>query len=380
MLGHQLRNPLAAVRNAITAARLDPGRGDRALEIAHRGTDQLARLVDDLLDVARITQGRIPLHVQRLPLAGVVERAVESTRRLVEDRAQAIAVSLPAADVQVDGDATRLEQVVANLVSNAAKYSDPGGRIVVTATVEAGEAVLRVRDDGIGIAPETLPHVFDLFAQGDRALDRAQGGLGIGLTIVKRLVELHGGRVEAHSRGLAQGAEFVVRLPAVLAPRGEAVAPPAATGGLQSGCARVLVVEDNVDAAESLRMLLELLGHRVRVVHDGPHALEVARATPPDVMLVDIGLPGMDGYEVARRAGEDADLRDVVLVALTGYGRGEDRKRALAAGFHHHLVKPVNPDALLGLLANVGPHARSARTGAVPAVEAGSASAAPSRA
>ena len=354
MLGHELRNPLAAVQNAVVTARLDSTRRDRALDIARRGVDQLRRLVDDLLDVARITQGRITLRTQRLPLASIIERAVEAARSLIDDRAHAVVLSLPGDEVQVEGDSTRLEQVVANLLTNAAKYTNPGGQITLTAALEGAEAVLRIRDNGIGIAAEMLPRVFNLFAQADRALDRAQGGLGIGLTVVKRMVELHGGRVEAHSNGLGTGAEFVVRLPAALAARDDA-AQTAATDGPRRTCARVLLVEDNPDTAEGMRMLLDLLGHRVRAVQDGPSALEAARAMLPDVMLVDIGLPGMDGYELARRVRQDPALRHVILVALTGYGREEDRLRALRAGFNHHLVKPVNPDALQGLVAQLSP-------------------------
>src|SRR5262249_38848592 len=262
-----------------------------------------------------------------------------TTRLLIEERAHALAVTLPAEDVQIDGDSTRLEQVLVNLLTNAAKYTSRNGRIGITGVIEGDEVVLRVRDSGIGIAPEVLPRVFDLFAQGDRTLDRAQGGLGIGLTVVKRLVELHHGRVEAHSDGLGKGAEFVVRLPATVARPDDGPAPSAAEKTAAAGT-RVLLGEDNLDAAESLMMLLELLGHRVRVAHDGPTALEAARANVPDVMLVDIGLPGMDGYEVAQEVRQDAALRRVVLVALTGYGRDEDRARALAAGFDYHLVKP----------------------------------------
>jgi PAS domain S-box-containing protein len=350
MLGHELRNPLSAVRNAIVTARLDESRRERALEIAGRQADHLGRLVDDLLDVARITQRRINLHTQRLRFASVVERAVETTRPLLEERAHVITVTLPRTDVQiVDGDATRLEQVVVNLLTNAAKYTAPGGHIEVTAERQGGEIVLRVRDDGIGMAPEVLARVFDLFAQADRTLDRAQGGLGIGLTVVRRLVELHGGKVEAHSAGLGKGAEFVVRLPAA-AQGSDELADSAASDGIRPGMARVLVVEDNHDAAETMMMLMELLGHRVRVAHDGIVALEMAQANPPDVMLVDIGLPGIDGYEVARRVRQHAALKQVVLVALTGYGREEDRDEALLAGFDYHLVKPVEVRALQALV------------------------------
>jgi len=346
MLGHELRNPLSVVRNAALTASLDPARRERALNIVHRGTDQLAQLIDDLIDVARIAHGKITLRAQRLRVAGIAERAVESTQRLVADRAHHLSLSLPADDLEVEGDATRLEQVIVNLISNAAKYTPPGGRIEIGVAREGAEAVLRVRDNGVGIAPEQLPHIFDLFAQADPGVARAHGGLGIGLTVVRQLVELHGGRVEAHSDGSGQGAEFVVRLPVLPHSVERTAASPLEDRMEEQGARLVLVVEDNADAAEALTMLLEVLGHRVRAVHDGATALDVAQASPPDVMLVDIGLPGIDGYEVARRVREDARLNGVLLVALTGYGQEEDRQRTKAAGFDHHFTKPVEPDAL----------------------------------
>jgi CheY-like chemotaxis protein/two-component sensor histidine kinase len=345
MLGHELRNPLSAVRNAVVAARFDPVRRERALDIACRGVDQLARLVDDLLDVARISHGKITLRRQTLDVVGVAERALEATRPLIEERSHELEVSLPASGLYVDGDAARLEQVVSNLLSNAAKYTNPGGHIAVEAGLENGEVVLRVRDGGIGISREMQTRVFDLFAQADRALDRAQGGLGIGLTVVRRLVELHAGRVEVHSDGPDTGSEFVVRLPVSVGPRSgsEVRVEPSESVG-----ASVLVVEDNDDVAESLSMLLEQAGHWVTVVANGERALEAIRALRPDVVLADVGLPGMDGYEFARRVRAAADLAVVPLVALTGYGRGEDRERAIEAGFDHHLVKPVELTPLLG--------------------------------
>jgi PAS domain S-box-containing protein len=353
MLGHELRTPLSAVRNALVAARLEPERGGRAVEIAARQADQLARLVDDLLDVARITQGKIRLRRQRTRVARFVERALETARPQLEARAHAVTLSLPPGDVHVDGDPTRLEQVVLNLVSNAAKYTEPGGRIEVAVERDAGDVVIRVRDNGIGIAPTMLPRVFDLFAQADRDVDRAQGGLGIGLTVVRRLVELHGGRVEARSEGVGRGAEFGVRLPAAGADDDAAGVVAAGQGAPARAPVRVLLVEDNADAADSLAMLLEILGHRVRVATDGAAALDVAETHRPDVMLVDIGLPGMDGYEVARRVRRDPRLAGVTLVALTGYARDEDRRRALDAGFDCHLVKPVDIDQLQSLVAGV---------------------------
>jgi len=341
MLGHELRNPLAAVRNAIVTARLDAARGARALEIASRGTDQLARLIDDLLDVARITQGRIVLRKEPTFLAEIIGRALESTRGLAEGRGHVVHVGLPGDPPRVDADPVRLEQVIVNLLTNAVKYTDPGGRIDVLVERDGADVVLRVRDTGIGIPAAMLPHVFDLFTQGERALDRAQGGLGIGLTLVKRLVELHGGGVDAHSDGPGSGAEFVVRLPA-LVPAADGSVPVDFDGEPSVYGVRVLLVEDNLDAAESLAMLLELLGHRVDVAYDGTTALDVARRVRPEIMLVDIGLPGIDGYEVARRVRRDPAVGGAVLVALTGYGRDEDRRRALAAGFDHHLAKPVD--------------------------------------
>ena len=354
MLGHELRNPLSAVLNAVMTARLDGARRERALEIARSQGDQLARLLDDLLDVARITQGRIALRREPTYLAGIVARALETTRAAVEERGHTLDVHLPADDVRVDADPARIEQVVVNLVTNAAKYTEAGGRIELEIRRDRTDAVLTVRDSGIGIAPDMLRRVFDLFAQAERGLDRAQGGLGIGLTIVKRVVELHGGRVEARSDGVGRGAEFVVRLPALPATPETAAAP--ASSPRESARARILVVEDNAEAAESLATLLEVLGHEVHVAHDGPAALELARAKTPRVLLVDIGLPGMDGYEVARRAREDPRLRGAVLFALTGYGRDEDRAAALAAGFNGHLVKPVTVEAIEEVVA------QSART------------------
>jgi signal transduction histidine kinase/ActR/RegA family two-component response regulator len=358
MLAHELRNPLAAVRSAVVAAGLDAGRRDRALAIARRQTEQLARLVDDLLDVARVTQGHIHLRRERVPIALVIERAIESTRSLVEDRGHTLVVALDDPELAVHGDPHRLDQIVTNLLDNAAKYTPPGGRIEVRVEPDGETLVMRVRDSGIGIAPGLLTRVFDLFMQGDRSLHRGEGGLGLGLTIVRKLVELHGGRVEARSDGAGQGSEFVVTLPAVTA-REEELAATASVPA-PGGRARVLLVEDNVDAADSLTILLELLGHDVRVAYDGLAALDAVRAGVPDVVLLDIGLPGLDGYEVARRIRGLAGAERVVLIALTGYGRDEDRARTQAAGFDLHLVKPVDPDALEGVVARCAPETRAA--------------------
>jgi PAS domain S-box-containing protein len=353
MLGHELRTPLSAVKHAVVAAQLDDGRRKQALEIAGRQADQLGWLLDDLLDVARIAQGRITLRKERIHLGAIIRRAVEATRPVVEERRHELSVSLPLADVRVAADPARIEQIVVNLITNAAKYTEPGGRITLTMERQGDEAVISIRDSGIGIAPDLLPRVFDLFTQADRALDRAQGGLGVGLTVARRLVELHGGQIEARSEGLGRGAEFVVRLPALPAAPEDAAPAPRVEADHQ-GRARVLLVEDHPDAGESLRMLLEVLGHHVRVVREGNAALDMARANVPDVMLIDIGLPGMDGYEVARRMRQQPELKRVVLVALTGYATVDDRQAAFAAGFDYHLVKPVNPDALQDLVTRFG--------------------------
>jgi PAS domain S-box-containing protein len=358
MLGHELRNPLSAVRNATAAAVLDPVNRDRALEIARRQTDQLTRIVDDLVDVARITRGRVPLRKERVSLADVLRRSGDGARALMEEHGQTLLLLPPRGPVQLEADPGRLEQAISNLLANAAKYSDPGGTVTVMAEADGPNAVIAVRDQGIGIPPETLPVVFDLFSQGLRSLDRGRGGLGIGLTLVRRIVELHGGTVEARSAGLGQGAEFVIRLPALSTLQdgaSEAPEPPASGLRRETHPSRVLLVEDNPDAAESLMMILELLGHHVRVVHDGRAALEAARANLPDIMLIDIGLPGMNGYELAQAIRREATLARIILVALTGYGRPEDKAQALSAGFDYHLVKPVDLQALGDLVARPAP-------------------------
>ncbi len=359
MLSHELRNPLSAVQNAIATARLDGVRREHALDIAHRQTGHLTRLIDDLLEVARVTQGKITLQKECVRLADIIDDAVEATRLLIEEGGHNLSVAVSPDDLQVEADPARVEEIVVNLLANAAKYSKPGGRITVTVERQENEAVIRVHDSGMGIAPDILPRVFDLFAQSRRSLDRSYGGLGIGLTIARQLVELHGGRIEAHSEGIGKGAEFVVRLPA-LEPVAEAVSARdsskagSSTTPATQNRARVMVVEDNLDIAESLAMLLESHGHEVRVVNDGGAALDEAQVNVPDVILVDIGLPDMDGYEVARRMRQHPRLKGIVLVALTGYGRDQDRQQSRAAGFDYHMVKPVNLDMLQEFLARVG--------------------------
>jgi signal transduction histidine kinase/DNA-binding response OmpR family regulator len=352
MLGHELRNPLAPIRSAVEVLRrqgLDHPGLRTARDMIDRQVQLMVRLVDDLLDVARITRGKIQLRKEPVEMAAVAARAVETSRPLIDERRHALTVSVPDEPLWVAGDAARLAQVIANLLNNAAKYTEPGGRIELAVGRDGDCAVVRVRDTGVGLPPETLSSVFDLFTQVDRSLDRAQGGLGIGLTLVRRLVELHGGRVEAHSAGAGQGSEFIVTLPCLTdAPQPAAEPPPARVEA--GGPRRVLVVDDNVDGAESLATLLKLLGHEVHVAHDGPAALRATADVRPEVVFLDIGLPGMDGYEVARRLRRPG-RNEALLVALTGYGQDEDRRRSREAGFDHHLVKPVDPAVLEELLA-----------------------------
>ena len=351
MFGHELRNPLAALSMAITLAQLDRTRIDTSLAIARRQTDQLTRLVDDLLDLERITHGKIRLRKEPVELAGMIERGVGTIRSLIASRGHRLVLSIPEGPIVLEGDASRLEQAVTNLLNNAAKYTDPGGEITVSVEGRPEEAVVRIRDTGIGIAPEMLPHVFDMFTQAERTLDRAEGGMGVGLTLSRRLVELHGGRIEARSEGVGKGAEFIVRLPVPAQKIDAAVARPKA--GHVEDRIRVLLVEDNRDLADSFRILMETLGHEIHVAREGMAGLDAARARPFDMILVDIGLPGMSGYEVARRLRVEPVTAKAVVVAVSGYGRDEDKREARAAGFDHYLVKPIDPGALQNLLARV---------------------------
>ncbi|HMV46664.1 MAG TPA: PAS domain S-box protein [Blastocatellia bacterium] len=354
MLAHELRNPLAPIRNAAQVLKLI-GTADAsqrwAGEVIERQTQHLTRLVDDLLEVSRITQGKVTLTRQPLDLAAIINRAVETSRPLIESRRHQLTVALPPAPVRLEGDLTRLVQVVGNLLNNAAKYTDEGGRIRLAATLENNEAIIRVEDDGIGISADLLPHVFDLFTQADRSLDRSQGGLGIGLTLVRNLVELHGGRVEAHSEGSGCGSQFIVRLPALSAT--SETDDPAQSGETNQTAApglKVLVVEDSADSAEMMAFVLKLGGHQVRIASDGAEALEAAAVFQPQAVLCDIGLPGMNGYEVAAQLRRQPDFAQTTLIALTGYGQEDARRRAKESGFDYHLVKPVDPDALVSLL------------------------------
>jgi CheY-like chemotaxis protein/two-component sensor histidine kinase len=319
-----------------------------------RQLGQLVRLVDDLLDVSRITRNKLELRKARVSLAAVIENAVETARPLIDEKGQSLGVTLPAAPVYLDADLTRLAQVFWNLLNNSAKYTDPGGRIELSAACAAGEVVVTVRDNGIGIAAESLPRLFTIFSQVEHSLERAQGGLGIGLALVKGLVEMHGGSVAAHSAGVGRGSEFVVRLPLALGePEGTvAPAPPAGAAGAGHARRRILVVDDNRDGAATLAMMLSLLGHDTRTAHDGLEALDVAAAFRPEVVLLDIGMPKLNGYDAARRLRQEPWGRDVVLVACTGWGQEEDRQRSREAGFDVHLVKPVAFADLEKLLAS----------------------------
>ena len=358
-LAHELRNPLAPIRNSLQILkmpRVNAATVEQTRDIMERQVHHLVRLVDDLLDVSRVMRGKIDLRKEPVELATVIARAVETAQPLIDLQRHQLELSLPSESLLMDADPVRLAQVVGNLLTNSAKYTEANGRIWVTARREGNRAVLNVRDNGIGIAPDMLPHIFELFVQVDHASKNAQGGLGIGLTLVKNLIEMHGGSVEAHSGGLGHGCDFIVRLPLAVQERPQTnenedageVQQPARPSGQ-----RLLVVDDNKDAANSFAMLLRLQGHEVRVAHSGPAALEMTKASSPDVVFLDIGMPGMDGYEVARRMRQQPGLEKVVLAALTGWGQQEDRRRSAQAGFDHHLVKPPESKAIESLLADL---------------------------
>jgi signal transduction histidine kinase/ActR/RegA family two-component response regulator len=359
MLGHELRNPLAPIATALDVMEIrDPDAMHEERAVIRRQVDHLSRLIGDLLDVSRITRGKVQLAREVLELGAVLAAAIEMASPMLERRMQPLTVDVPRNGVLVDADPTRLAQVFHNLLLNAAKYSEPRSQVTVRAQADRERIVVDVIDQGMGISPDLLPRLFDLFVQGERALDRSQGGLGIGLTIARSLCELHGGTIAAASAGPGQGSTFTVTLPraARAEPRPPApAAPPAATS--QPG-KRVLVVDDNVDAAQMLHELLAQLGHEAAVAHDGAAALLVAGAFQPDVAVLDIGLPAMDGYELARRLRAQRGASALRLIAVTGYGQDADRMRAQAAGFDHHLIKPIAADALVALLAAEPPALR----------------------
>lgn len=352
MLSHELRNPLAPIRNATeilqNPATTPEGR-ERAQNLIARQTENMSRIIDDLLDVSRITEGKIELRRQTAELRAILSATAEVARQSCPANGQQFTITLPADPVFVDGDPTRLDQLFGNLLGNACKYSGPGSHIRLTAEVVGEEAVIVISDDGIGIDPEVLPRIFDLFVQSSRLLDRSHGGLGIGLTIVDRLIKLHGGTIEARSEGFGRGSEFIVRLPIIASPA--AAAPAKSVAPSEARSLRIMIVDDNQDAAETMAMLMGLMGHDTRTVHNGPEALELSLGFVPDVILLDIGLPEMDGFEVARRLRLIPAVKEAFLIALTGYGAEEDRRQTKRAGFDEHLTKPADIKLLTDWLA-----------------------------
>ena len=374
MLAHELRNPLSAISSAVQVLEAsnshDTKAALRARSIIARQVHHLARLVDDLLEVGRVVTGKIMLDLRPIDFADLVHR----TLAMFSERRGDQQLEIKTQSAWIEGDIVRMEQIVSNIVGNAVKYTPAGGSIHVHLTTEGDEAVLRVEDTGYGIAPELLPRVFDLFVQGERTLDRAQGGLGIGLTLVRRLVALHGGTVSASSEGPGRGSTFTVRLPKIARP--QSAAPACAPKSGDSACKRrVLIIEDNRDAREMFRIMLELFGHEVLEAEDGLAGLALLKAARPDIAVIDVGLPGLNGYEVVRRFRAEApDAGGVMLVALTGYGTPEARERSREAGFHHHLIKPVNAEALQEIMRadsvrddSAGPSLASAMNGEVSA-------------
>jgi len=357
-LSHELRNPLAPMRAALHMLRSKPVEAEKArtlLETMDRQVAQMTRLVEDLLDISRITRGAIELRRENVDVATEVRNALESCHGALEIGRHALAVSLPETQIRVVADRVRLQQILENLILNAVKYTEPEGRIEVSVEADPSEVAIRVRDTGIGIAPEKLSQVWDLFVQVDESPERTRKGLGIGLALVKDLVKRHGGTVEAASEGLGKGSTFTVRLPrAVSRPEPAAAQPaPAAKVGAVPGSRRVLIVDDNIDAAETLGMMLEILGQQTRKAHDGNAAIQAAAEYQPEIIFMDIGLPGISGHEAATRIRRDLGMTSVYMVALSGYGTEEDRRKSLHAGFDTHLVKPLDPSTLPGILATV---------------------------
>ncbi len=355
-LAHELRNPLAPLSNALQVLRLaggDAAMAQEARAVMERQLAHLVRLVDDLLDVSRITTGKIELRKERVSVHAVVESALETSRPLIDQGGLRLSVQLPDEPLQLEADPTRLAQVLANLLNNAAKYTDRGGNVKLSAQRQGEDVLIRVEDDGIGIAPDVLPRLFEIFSQADPAVDRARGGLGIGLSLVRGLVRLHAGSVEVHSDGPGSGSRFTVRLP--LATAADAGTAPTPTAGPTAARRRILVVDDNRDSADSMSLLLALKGHAVRTAYDGTSGLALAREFRPDVVLLDIGLPGLDGYQVAECIRAEACSPRPALVASTGWGHAEDKRRAQAAGFDLHLTKPIDMQALESFLAGLTP-------------------------
>jgi PAS domain S-box-containing protein len=352
-LAHELRNPLAPIKNAVELLRLSERRGESSVQIREmlqRQVGQMRRLIDDLLDVSRISRGTIELKRERVELAAAIRSATEISRPAIEKMSHNLSITLPAEPLYLDADPIRLSQMLANLLNNACKFTDPGGRITLTAAREGSSVVVSVKDNGIGIAPEKLPHIFAMFFQADRSLERSHSGLGIGLTIVHRLAALHGGTVEAHSEGVGKGSEFTLRLPCLVekstsepvdVPSDDALAPH-----------RILVADDNPDAADSLTTLLSMVGNDVHTARDGEEAVEAAQTFQPEVVLLDLGMPRLNGYEACRRLRQQPRGAEMLLIALTGWGQQSDRRRTQEAGFDAHMVKPIDLNELMKLLAS----------------------------
>jgi CheY-like chemotaxis protein/nitrogen-specific signal transduction histidine kinase len=353
-LAHELRNPLAPMSNMLEVAKRSGG-DQETLQRAHntieRQLDQMVRLVDDLLDLNRITHDRLELRRSEVELSSVIQQAVEVARPLVDAAGHVLTIELPAEPIYLNADRARLAQVFGNLLNNSAKYTGPNGTIALSAKRVDDEVFVRVKDNGSGIPRDKLDSIFDMFMQVDRASERAQGGLGIGLTLVKRLAEMHGGSIEAKSAGEGQGSEFIVRLP-ILSKPSEAVAPESSIAP-ESTQRRILIVDDNKDSADSLAMLLEITGNKTYMAHDGVEAVEAIEQHRPDVVLLDIGLPRMDGHEVCRHVRAQPWGKDILVIALTGWGQEDDRRKSREAGFNGHLVKPVDYDQLLELLGSL---------------------------
>ena len=352
MLAHELRNPLSPLLTSLEILRhpaVTEDLRDRHINVMRRQVSQISRLVEDLLDVSRVGRGRIELKREQVALRGVIDHALEECEPLLQIRRHQVSVFLPEAALLVDVDPVRMGQVFANLLNNAAKYTDPGGRLMVKAELDGPDAVVRIQDNGIGITADMLPHVFDLFAQGEVSIERAQGGLGIGLTLVRLLLELHGGSIAAESPGTGQGSTFIVRLPLADVEVPARAAPTEKIKEVEQRTLRVLVVDDNHDAADSTAAMLELMGYHAEVAYDGIKALQLAYDLEPDLILLDLGLPDMDGFEVARRL-RRLPNRIPRLVALTGYGADEDKRRTSEAGFDEHVTKPVTPATVSEIL------------------------------
>ncbi|MGZ5031026.1 MAG: hybrid sensor histidine kinase/response regulator, partial [Methylobacter sp.] len=355
MLAHELRNPLAPISNAVAILKLtdlEPDQIARCTDMINRQVKHLARLVDDLLDVSRISRGLVELKKEPLEVRDFILSAVETSQPLIDTRRHIFSLMLPPEPVWVKGDRIRLAQVVSNLLNNAAKYTEEGGHIELSVEASGREVGIHVSDNGSGIDPADLAHLFDLFYQADRNIDRSQGGLGIGLSLVHNLVEKHGGKVQAFSAGRGQGSEFVIRLPRMLLSPSPSTSVAVEHTAPSANKRRILVVDDNRDVAESLALLLESEGHQVLTAFDGISALETARIERPDIILMDIGLPGLDGYAVAQALRQNHELERTMLIALTGYGQPDDRKKSSASGFDEHLVKPVDIEKLRELLAS----------------------------